>query len=353
MVSRTGARTPGSHRFRWVLIAAGVVIVLLTVAGTFAWRRATVPARYPVDLLVSYGDNAESLEVWPAGTGRHLTAGLSVYRVPDGWLLDGGERLLRPDGTQTRLITHQYYGGLGVAPDGRGLAWRSDKAVWVGRLVHGRLVHRRHRPMPRSSALSPDLYSGSAVHLTNAHEPDATWVPGVGLFQDRKANPAVRKVVDVAPDRRHFIGVVASKGHRCLALLDPAHRLRTVRKRCLPGDAMPTVGGVSPHGRNVAVRSGHTIRVYRWATVFGSAHAIAAYSGQPHNPYIQDLFWITDMWFAVATDYRKDTCDVARTYRLGHHASGTIRLPARTMLTALRDQTTTTVSGYPIPRFGV
>jgi len=352
---------PRRRSRRWIVLAAvGVVVVVLATALVSAGRMFTRTGRYGVDLVVSYGDNDEVTELWPAGGGGHLGGAIPggfAYRVPGGWLVgDVGELyLIRTDGSQHRLLAREAYTDFVVAADGRHVAWRTGHALWAGRVAGGRVVDRRH-VAAAASGPSPVLYAGTVVHLVAPDRTSESWIPGVGRWQDRVLNASLVDISAPAPDSRYVFGAVDTDRGHCLALLDPAHRLRTVRQRCLPGRAVPYAGcgaspAVSPRGTYLMVRAGRSVRVYRTASVFGSARPVATYRMDPRTSCAA---WASDGALAVQADvlHRDGHRDVGWLYHPGTGRADRVRLPFRLALTAFEEQSSTNIDADVVPRLG-
>ncbi|MFE9652736.1 hypothetical protein [Micromonospora sp. NPDC006431] len=211
------------------------------------------PVRAELDLLIGSWLHTSG------GERRELTGMGPIeraQRVPDygGWLITSaataaGRTLwwVPPNGSPPQVLLAGA-DAVAVAVDGRQVAWRDGAELRAAGLVGGQLVATTGAAAPDGAV--PVGFAGDAVLIRqpgtggfNVWRRAAGGVPGT-------ANRDVLNVYGALPDGRVVGQVSAGTPRRpCLALLDPARPLSTVRTGCGPALATDGLGGVSADGR--------------------------------------------------------------------------------------------------------
>ncbi|WP_431908934.1 hypothetical protein [Micromonospora carbonacea] len=215
-------------------------------------RPALGPAGGAVDLIVDGTLHTAGNTNIPLG----VVAADRAQRVPDegGWLVVGaptvaGRALLsvHPDGSTRVLLAGAE--AIAVAPDGGQVAWRDGDRISLAGIVADRLV--AVAGTTATGAAVPVGFAGNSVLVRRdpARPGYALWHPATGGL----ATDGWRDVLAVhgaLPDGR-LVGLVPAGTPRrpCLALLDPARALATIRTACGPALSADGLGGVSADGR--------------------------------------------------------------------------------------------------------
>ncbi|MFC8847285.1 MULTISPECIES: hypothetical protein [unclassified Micromonospora] len=215
-------------------------------------RPALGPAGGAVDLVVDgtlYTTGNTNIPLGVADADR-------AQRVPDrgGWLVVGaptvaGRALLsvHRDGSTRVLLAGAE--AIAVAPDGGQVAWRDGDRLSLAGIVGDKLVAVAGTAAP--GAAVPVGFAGNSVLVRRdpARSGYALWHPATGgLPTDGWRD--VLAVHGALPDGR-LVGLVTAGTPRrpCLALLDPARALATIRTACGPALSSDGLGGVSADGR--------------------------------------------------------------------------------------------------------
>jgi hypothetical protein len=193
------------------------------------------------------------------------------YRTRDGWLINGyGDGfttvslwLVRPDRSLHPLVTGAS-AWVAVAPDGRRFAWRSGGKLHTGHLTgSASVVIDATSPAPDRGG--PLAYTGTAVYIgatetgggIDRHD---VWLPARGAYVPSWDNPyGVAAVYRVAADGTSFLGLTEQppgSKQLCLALLDPADRLRPTRSACGVVHTLDRTDPISPDGHWLVVPGG-------------------------------------------------------------------------------------------------
>ncbi|MFU8853940.1 hypothetical protein ACNAW0_23590 [Micromonospora sp. SL1-18] len=218
------------------------------------------PVRPELDLIVGSWLYTNGGERWEL-TG--VSAVERAQRVPDhgGWLLTSavtaaGRTLwwVPPDGRPPQVVLAGA-DAVAVAADGRRVAWRDGPEVFAAGMVAGQLLATTRAAAPPGAV--PVGFAGDTVLI---RQPDRggfrVWH---ALVDDRlgAVKPDVLNVYGVRPDGLVAGQVSAGTPRRpCLAFLDPARDLATVRTGCGPEFATDGLGDVSADGRWLLVNGG-------------------------------------------------------------------------------------------------
>ncbi|TYC23985.1 hypothetical protein FXF52_12800 [Micromonospora sp. MP36] len=211
------------------------------------------PVRAELDLVIGswlHTSGGERREL--AGAGPIERA----QRVPDygGWLITSaattaGRTLwwVPPNGSPPQVLLAGA-DAVAVAVDGRQVAWRDGPELHAAGLVGGQLVATTRAAAPQGAV--PVGFAGDAVLIRQPGRGGfSVWRRSAGGLPGA-ANRDVLNVYGELPDGRVVGQVSAGTPRRpCLALLDPARALATVRTGCGPQLATDGLGGVSGDGR--------------------------------------------------------------------------------------------------------
>ncbi|MFJ8582725.1 hypothetical protein [Micromonospora sp. NPDC093277] len=277
------ARRSGHRRTLAGLALAGVATVLVTTGmaqfGGTASREGTPtvvlgdprgfsPSPLPIESAVppTAGPVRPELDMivgsWlytNGGERRELTGVSTVeqaQRVADhaGWLLTsavtaaGRTLWWVPPNNGVPQVLLAGADAVAVAADGRRVAWRDGPELFVAGVVGGHLLATTRTAAPEGT--EPVAFAGDAVLVRQpARGGFRVWYAPV----DGRLGTANRDVLNVygmLPDGRVVGQVSAGTPRRpCLALLDPARDLATVRTGCGPDLATDGRGEVSVDGR--------------------------------------------------------------------------------------------------------
>ncbi|MFG1887158.1 hypothetical protein ACGFIR_04715 [Micromonospora sp. NPDC049051] len=178
-----------------------------------------------------------------------------AQRLPDraGWTVVGAPTaagrslwIVLPDGAAHLLLAGAR--DIVLSPDGRQVAWREGTDLVVAGVVGTQVVAAARTPAP--PAALPVGFAGDTVlvRLDPGRPGHALWRPAAG--PPRQAGDAALHVYGIRPDGLAVALVSAGTPRRpCVALLDPARDLASVRTGCGPTLTGDGAGGVSADGR--------------------------------------------------------------------------------------------------------